>query len=206
MPWIINRELIGTKFGRLTVVSDKGRHWHGSRRRYWECICLCGKVKIVSETQLVNGYTKSCGCLQREAASRIRKKHGQSKTSEFSIWACMIDRCYRIKNKRWDIYGGRGITVCDKWKQSFSEFLADMGNRPSRNHSLDRIDTNGNYEPSNCRWATLLEQANNTRTNLFITHDGKTLSLSDWQRILKFNYSTVRSRIQRGISFELAIK
>ena len=130
----------------------------GSR---WECVCDCGKVTRV-QTGSLGTHTHSCGCLQSELASARRTTHGKTKTSTFNIWAGMKDRCFNSRNKNWNRYGGRGITVCPQWKESFERFLLDMGESP-KGLTIDRINNDGNYEPGNCRWTTYTVQANNRK-------------------------------------------
>lgn len=128
------------------------------------------------------------------------KKHGLSGTPEYTCWAHMMDRCYNPRSHLWNYYGQRGVVVCDRWRSSFLAFLADMGKRPTSQHSIDRIDNAGNYEPDNCRWATKHEQRTNQRsarrTNV-ITIDGQTLTLADWCRAFGMPYYTVEARIRR---------
>lgn len=159
---------IGHKYGRLLVIE---RAANKGKKVMWECKCDCGNYTVVAATSLSQGKTKSCGCLMKEKASEIGKvsnlKHGQNRrravSAEYTAWRSMISRCYNPKATSYDIYGGRGVTVCSRWRDSFECFYADMGMKPSPEYSLDRIDPNGIYEPKNCRWATKTEQSRNVR-------------------------------------------
>lgn len=157
-------DMTGRRFSSLVVVAEHRE----SARVKWVCQCDCGGQVIVQSADLKAGHTRSCGCLQREITigrNKAMASHGEcDKTPEYRSWIGMKSRCFNPNNKKFRIYGGAGITVCDKWRNSFSAFLADMGRRPSLKHSLDRYpDPAGNYEPSNCRWATSLEQRHNRR-------------------------------------------
>lgn len=151
-------DLTGMRFGGLLVVGQADKR---SGKRYWECKCDCGTIKSIMPQSLRNGDTVSCGCLRKEKA----RVHGMAKTSEYSAWSEAKARCYNPKNKCFQHYGERGIRVCSEWLHSFETFLKDMGPRPSRTHSLDRIDVNGNYCKENCRWADPETQQRNKRTS-----------------------------------------
>ena len=152
-------DLAGRKFGKWSVVALAGKNALG--RVVWTCVCECGNSRKVIGTNLFRGLSKSCGCYQKEAVRR--HGHSTQRSPEYLSWAAMKSRCLNSNRKEYPYYGGRGITVCDRWQESFENFLQDMGKRPSKTHSLDRIDNSGNYDPSNCRWATKSEQIANRR-------------------------------------------
>lgn len=197
---------IGKKFGRLTVI---GEAEPGIDKRGWKhgrsvVRCECGTEKTICNAKLRNVWTVSCGCLSREKAAercRSRTTHGWTKTIEHRTWLSMNSRCTNINVPEYAHYGGRGIKVCERWKNSFEAFLEDMGPRPSNKHSIDRFPNNdGNYEPGNCRWATRQEQDNNKRTNRLFTFYGKTLTLTLWAEISQVDRRTVMARLKRGWS------
>lgn len=174
----------GTKFGRWTVIEYAGKLGpYGKAKNKpdgYRCVCECGVVRSVTAGNLRSGRSKSCGCLlvQIMRSARRNLKHGFSGTAEYSIWMNMIARCHNTKNPS-KYYGGRGIRVCDSWRKSFVNFLRDMGKRPTPQHSIDRINNDGNYGPTNCRWATSKEQAHNNRHAI---HDGLEYSPHSRQR------------------------
>ena len=182
-------ELKGKKFGKLTVLEkvgyDKGRYI------LWKCKCECGNETIVRSAHLVKGRIRSCGCLNYKA-------NGFSRNRIYIIWKNMLRRCYNTKVKGFKRYGGRGITVCEEWKNDFMSFYNwALRNGYKENLSIDRVNNNSNYEPNNCRWTTALEQANNTRQNVRILYKGLDLTLAEWGRKIGIHPHSFSSRIKR---------
>jgi len=183
MGKIIN--ISGEKYGRLTVIEYDYTNSKNGRFK-WVCKCECGNIKSIDGHSLRKGLTKSCGCIKIEQNKALNTKHGEAnKSGEYRAWKAIKKRCYWQKYENYHNYGGRGIIVCERWLHSFDNFLNDMGRRPSNKHSLDRIDTNGNYEPNNCRWATQKEQMSNTRKNVLIEYKGEIKTRSEWGRYLQ---------------------
>ena len=188
-------DLTGKRFNRLTVI--KRVELKGKSTR-WLCKCDCGNETIVTSEKLKSGHTKSCGCYCHD----LVRKHGKYGTRIYKIWQSMKARC---NNTKTPYYGGRGITVCDEWLNDFKAFYDwAMANGYRDDLTIDRINNDGNYEPSNCRWITMKEQANNTRSNHNITFNGETHSLSEWSRILGIHSHTLSNRIYRGWSIKRA--
>lgn len=201
-------DLTGQRFGRLTAIQRHADRIspNGSARTMWLCRCDCGKEAIVNAGHLRCGKTRSCGCLIPESLSARRKTHGGSYTVEYRNWRGMLTRCYNRNNPAYPNYGGRGITVCDAWRQSFSQFLEDMGERPSSGASVDRMDNDGPYSPQNCRWSTHLQQANNRRSNRIISVFGQTRTVMEWSRVTGISRRSIVARIDRfGWSPERAV-
>lgn len=193
MPALI--DLTGRTFGQLTVVGlSERRKYRG--QFYWDCMCTCGTETTVLGRDLRKGHTKSCGC--RRLLNVTSLTHGQSGSPEYVAWLSMKNRCYVPSTTHYRFYGGRGITVCDSWRDSFETFLADIGPRPSPKHSLDRIDSDGNYEPSNVRWALFSVQANNRRRTRFVVYHGERMPLTDAVRaagsVIHYEAAWVRIR------------
>lgn len=199
-----NSSLIGERFTRLLVVESAGQGKHG--RSLWLCKCDCGNERIISTGDLKAKRRLSCGCLRKQMVSERRRTHGFSATSEYKIWERIVSRCHNPQDSSFSRYGDRGIEVCTQWRESFTTFLADMGNRPSRKHSLDRYpNQNGNYEPANVRWATSMEQGRNKRTNHLLTHNGETMSVAEWAEKLGLKRWTIHNRLKYGWSVERAL-
>lgn len=190
----------GKKFGKLLVLekaSDKDKRG----RSLYLCKCDCGNTVFVSRNLLISGQKKSCGCLRKEKPNRFT--HLMSYTREYRIWAEMIKRCKAASHKSYPYYGGRGITVCERW-ENFENFYADMGKCPE-GFTLDRIDVNGNYEQTNCRWASRKTQARNRRGNHMITFKNETHCLSEWAEIVGITRSALKQRLKRGWTLEDAL-
>ena len=189
----------GMRFGRLTAVEEVGRDKHGQSK--WLFRCDCGKEKIIIRYSVVKGRTKSCGCLNYEVnkSGNNRRTHGETNTRLYGIWQAMKSRCNApIGSNNWKWYSSKGITVCDEWKEykPFRDWALNNGYNDTL--TIDRIDSNGDYEPSNCRWATLAEQANNKSTNRIITYNNETHTLREWSDITHINYSMLATRYWRG--------
>lgn len=199
------KDLTGQKFGRLTVIEQSGKNKHGNYM--WRCLCECGNIKTIVGGELTRGNTKSCGCLLKETMSKTRTTHGKRKTRLYSIWADMKTRCYNPKDKSFERYGKKGVTVCDEWLHDFQAFYDwSMLNGYADNLTIDRINNDKGYSPDNCRWTTVKVQANNTRRNHYITYKGETLTLKQWSEKTGINYRKLIARVnQMGWDFERAI-
>ena len=196
--------LDGQRFGRLTVLQRHPVNSNAGKAR-WMCRCDCGKTTVQVGGSLTSGHILSCGC-QRDDRGRERlSTHGLSRTSSaYSPWKAMRKRCTNPNDYSYARYGGAGITVCQRWND-FTTFLADMGPRPSPRHSIERLDNNGHYEPTNCVWATSLQQGRNTRRNRKYTHLGRTQPLSQWCQELGLKYRRTLMRLRRGWTFSRAV-
>jgi hypothetical protein len=205
---------IGKLFGNLVVLQEaepyriiRGNGKTASFRKM-RCRCSCGAILSVKLSFIEGGKTKSCRpCGAKTAGEKliIHGHHSGGKSSpEYRSWRGMITRCFDPSSDSWATHGGRGISVCQRWRSGFQNFLADMGSRPSPHHSIDRIDNDGNYEPSNCRWATRSQQMRNTRTNRLITAHGETMCLSSWAERIGISPNALYMRLRRW-SIERAI-
>lgn len=171
-------DLTGRIFGRLEVISKATSRFKDEKWLiYWLCRCSCGNYIEVYGTALKNGGSKSCGCLRKETGTCLIK-HGIRYLPEYNIWAGMKDRCYNPNNKQFKNYGGRGIIICDRWISSPEIFINDMGYKPGRYYSIDRIDNNKGYSPDNCRWATRAQQNSNKSTSVKYTYRGLTMTIT----------------------------
>lgn len=184
----------GEKFGRLTALSFAFRDSRSNQ--HWECVCDCGTKKIIRGNNLVSGDTQSCGCL--------KTTHGKYGTPEYNIWINMKDRCYNPNYPGYKNYGGRGITVCWRWRDNFSAFYADMGFRPE-GKTLDRKDNDGNYSKENCRWATQKEQNRNRRDNRIVEFNGKRQCMAAWAEEVGLKRQTLWYRLKNGWSMSRAL-
>lgn len=197
-------DLTGHRFGKLIVVSRDLLNTKSNKSR-WVCRCDCGTTVTVIGNSLMSEKSTNCGCVRSQKLRERNGTHGGSNTKEYNSWTHIKGKCLNPNNRAFHHYGGRGITVCERWLKSFQNFLDDMGKAPSKSHEIDRIDNDGNYEPSNCRWATRQEQCNNKRSNVVVTHNGETKTLAQWSRKLGFNYERVRIRLKNGWPFADAI-
>lgn len=205
--------LIGQRFGRLKVVSRAQNSAAGQAR--WTCECDCGGTTVSMTTKLRSGHTQSCGCVKMQRIKETTTTHGFCADGQHHpLWHTyqhIIGRCYRETDRAYPGYGARGIRVCERWLNGDGEktgvecFVADMGERPSRHHSIDRIDNDGDYEPGNCRWATRKEQARNRRSNRRVPLNGRMVALSEYCERKGLDFQMVNGRIGKGWTFERAV-
>ena len=193
--------LIGQRFGRLLVISEADRD--KQQRVKWLCRCDCGVEKVVQGRDLRRGKTKSCGCLNREVSAERNTTHGLCRTPDYQAWCAAKWRCTNPNNKHYANYGGRGIEF--KFPD-FETFLDHIGPKPSKAHSLDRIDNNGHYEPGNIRWALIKAQARNKRSNHMISYQGETLCIAEWAEKLGFKRTLIFCRLYKGWSVEKTLE
>lgn len=195
--------LIGRKFERLTVVAEVGRS--NSGKVLWLCACECGGEATAPTGALNSGNTLSCGCLQRQRTSEAAATHGQSKTLLYRIWKGMIKRCYKQNESNYARYGGRGITVCPEWRESFEAFQRDMGAGYAYGLSIERRDNDGPYAPWNCTWATDAEQRRNTRRNVWLEFQHVRMVAADWADALGMPRLRLKGRLDRGWPVDRAL-
>ncbi len=200
------KDLTGQRFGRLVVIGIDERR---TRKTYWNCLCDCGNIKSVRSDSLQNGAIKSCGCLKREQDKVNLVTEQMKKSREFgepyghlrihNIWANMKSRCFNTSDKRYPDYGGRGITICDEWNESFLSFYNwAMENGYDDRLTIDRVDNDGGYSPSNCRWVSNQEQSRNRRSNINIKIGNVTKTLTEWCEIFDLPFNRVNARYRRN--------
>ena len=195
------RDVSGHRFGRLVAIDQVGRR---NGQVLWRCRCDCGaKVETVGYS-LRSGVTQSCGCLKLEILVKRSRTHGRRSTTEYRIWALMKDRCSNPNAPHWADYGGRGVCVCDTWRDSFEAFYDDMGPRPPST-TLGRIDNDGHYEPTNCEWQSWIKQQNNRRSNLLVTHNGKTMTVAQWSVETGISFTALWQRLEAGWAIDDAL-
>ncbi len=195
--------LTGKRFGKLLVLE----YDHSNKGVYWLCSCDCGNTTVVSTKNLNYGSTRSCGCGSKEQAlincSKSRYKHGMSNTRIYGCWKNMKSRCYSANNKRYKNYGGRNISVCDKWVHNFDEFYKwALLNGYNDTLTIERIDVNGNYSPQNCKWIPFYEQQLNTTRSRYVTYKEQTHTLAEWARIFDMPPHIVCGRLTKGWTME----
>lgn len=204
MPSFIN--ITGKRFGRLIVLErlDKPSYKGAS----WLCKCDCGNSIIASSQSIRIGHTKSCGCYNKEIRKQIcierNTTHNKSKTKVFHTWTNIRQRCNNPNISAYHKYGAKGIKVCERWN-SFENFFADMGNPPTNKHTIERIDSRGHYEPSNCKWATMEEQQNNRTNNRLIEYNKQKMTLQKWSKLMGIDRKTISRRIDNGWPIEKAL-
>jgi hypothetical protein len=186
-----SRDLSGMRFGFLTAIKYAVSGIHGK----WLCRCDCGKEILVTTDNLTRGHSKSCGCQKGSLVTKSKTRHGKTHSQVYSAWRSMRSRCRNPNNQDYLNYGSRGITVCERWLESFENFYADMGDPPTKDYSIDRKNSNGNYDPDNCQWATELHQQNNKRNNLRFTYEGEAHTLKEWAKLKNLPYSCLQQRI-----------
>lgn len=202
-------DLRGQRFGRLVVIEKTEKRDSGGNV-FWLCKCDCGKDTLVSSHSLKVGHCKSCGCykidVNRKQGKQQFTKHGKSDSRIYNIWCGMKQRCYDTNCNTYSNYGGRGITICDEWKNDFKSFYDwSMGNGYREDLTIDRINVNGNYEPNNCRWCTALEQSNNRRSNHLVIYKGVEMTVKQLSELCNMKYHTLLGRLLKGWDVEYAV-
>lgn len=208
-------DLTGQPFNRLTV--QKLAPVKRGRRLVWICVCECGKITEAVSVELKSGHKKSCGCLRQDTIGDARRTHGKSKTRIYNIWSKMIARCHNSNSTDFYKYGQRRIFVCRGWRESSDKFMSDMGEPPTRRHSIDRIDNSRGYDcgscddcvsrqaTPNCRWATAKQQARNTSKTKLLTHNGESLPMAEWAERMGVRSALIHRRLSLGWSVSDAI-
>lgn len=199
------KDLTGQKFGRLLVKKHIGSD--DNHQALWQCICDCGNEHVATGHNLIRGVCKSCGCLKNELSSARLTKHGESRSRVYDIWVAMIQRCHNEHHNRYKHYGGRGIVVCDEWRNNPDSFIQwAKNNGYSDDLTIDRIDVNGNYEPENCRWISNFEQQQNRTNSHLIEYEGKTFTISQLARAFQIKPNVLERRLKSGWDVDRAIK
>lgn len=192
-------DMTGKVVGRWLVIAPAANRGKNTR---WLCRCTCGNERLVNLGSLQNNESQSCGCLRAELLVKSKFKHGESHnplpSPEYSTWRSLITRCYDPKRENYKNYGGRGITVYPEWRESFAAFLTYVGRKPSPEHSINRINNNGNYEPGNVEWATPLDQSKNREYTIRLSIDGESKTISEWSKISGISHLTIYNRIKKG--------
>jgi hypothetical protein len=195
--------LIGKRFGKLTVINRAIKQYNNDGHVCWVCKCDCGNIVTVSGSSLRRKFTSSCGCLAKEKRKEATTKHGLAKSRLDNIYCKIKSRCLNPKEPSYKWYGARGITICDEWLQDKNKFFQwAINNGYKNNLTIDRIDNNGNYEPNNCKWSSPKEQARNRRTNNVIEFQGEKHTITEWCEILGYKSSVIIARFKRGWSVE----
>ena len=184
-------DLTGKVFTDWTVI-----HYIGGRHSFWLCRCKCGAENEVKGQHLRTARSTGCGCSADKRFAKRNTKHGKVDTPEYGVWSGMRARCSDPNRKAYKNYGGRGITVCERWSD-FAAFYADMGPRPSKDHSIDRIDNDQGYSPDNCRWATRAEQNRNHRRNRYLELNGERKTVTDWALRLGITQQAMQDRLNK---------
>ena len=198
-------DLTGKRFGRLTVLYPTPNRYQG--KVIWVCKCDCGTTKNIIGANLMNGSTVSCGCKSKQVLRESREKHGKSNTRIYNIYICMKERCYNPNSPSYKNYGGRGIEVCEEWANNFEAFYEwSIENGYQESLTIDRINNDDDYSPTNCRWVGRFTQANNTRKNRFIEYHGEIHTVSEWSRITGIPRGTINARLNRGLKAEDIMK
>lgn len=182
------KDITGQVYGKLKAIRYTGKNW--------EFLCQCGNTTFSTSYKVRSGHTKSCGCARSEANAGF--KHGMAYSDENKVWCGIKTRCFNPNRKDWKNYGGRGISMCERWLHNFEAFFEDMGRRPSKNHSIERKDNSGDYTPENCIWTTSYVQGQNKRNNCKLTVGGITKKLKEWSKQTGIGFTTLQQRICKG--------
>ncbi len=197
------KDLTGRVFGLWTVEGFDSLNERG--KAMFRCVCWCGKTGVIDGASLSRKHSNSCGCLRDKIISQVNTRHGQRYTDIYNIWCGIKKRTECPDYVHYSRYGGRGIGLCKEWSESFTQFAEDMGPRPTKKHTVDRINNSLGYSKDNCRWATYKEQARNRRSNVRLEFNGETLTIAEWAERFHINDQILAKRIRTGWSIEKAI-